>query len=207
MAFIVLLGTDHAGKSSALSVLSQSTEWAVVSADDNMLSGAHALISQLKRQLFSDVLPTLHDAYSPEFAVAMLQTAVVHLRDQVEATRGRTVVVDSYYYKILAKCRLLLGADNPMFDWWRTFPRPDAVIFLDVSAECAWRRCGYGARSNLLEHYGSRPSWPEFAAYQRDLRKVLLDEVDGLPVRIIGEQRDVAGVVRRIEEELKHGRF
>jgi thymidylate kinase len=207
MAFVVVLGTDHAGKSSALSQLSGRPEWAVVSTDDELLPGTHALISRLKRQMFTEVLPALHDAYSPDFLVALLQTAVIHLRDQIEAGQDRLVVVDSYYYKILAKCRLLLGGDSPMFDWWRTFPRPDAVVFLDVSAESAWRRCGYGARSNPLEYYGDHPSWPEFAAYQRDLRKVLLDEVDGLPVRFIDEQHDVTGVVRRIEEELTSGRF
>lgn len=49
--------------------------------------------------------------------------AVLHLRDQVSARNTETpALVDSYYHKVLAKCRLAGLEDNPMLGWWRSFP-------------------------------------------------------------------------------------
>ncbi|TDC52889.1 hypothetical protein E1258_24820 [Micromonospora sp. KC207] len=200
--FVVLLGPDYAGKSSVMSALSTSSPWEVVSVDDDKLSAEHLLVSRMRHQLVSDVLPALGTAYSAEFMVGMLQLAVLHLRDRVVAARGRPLVIDSYYYKILAKCRLALGTDNPMFRWWRTFPQPEAVVYLDVSAGTAWQRSGFGARANRLEHYGADAAWPTFATYQGDLRKVMLDEVSHLPVRTVDEGGDLPATVRRVREEL-----
>ena len=64
---------------------------------------------------------------------------MIHLRDRLAHVRdGRPVVVDSYCYKILARCRLAGVGDNPMFDWWRTFPQPTRVRYLDIPPEKAW---------------------------------------------------------------------
>ncbi len=156
--------------------------------------------------MVQDVLPGLHQDYSPDFMAGVLQTAVVHLRDMVlRAPSGSPVLVDSYYYKILAKCRLSgVAGDNPMFDWWRSFPQPRRVIYLAVPPEITWQRCGRGAGINPLEHYGSRPDWISFETYQSDLRKVMLEEVRALPVSVIEEQDGVARTVREIREVLAH---
>lgn len=202
--FCVLLGPDYAGKSSVLAELAGGApSWRCVSVDDEWLSPEHRLLADLRRQLAREVLPRTGTAYSEEFVAGLLQLAVLHLRDQVLAAGDTPALVDSYYYKILAKCRLAGVPENPMFAWWRSFPQPAGVIYLDVAPETGWQRCGAGAEANPLEFYGDRPDWPGFAAYQSDLRKVMLDETAHLPVTFVAEQAGVARSASVIKEAIR----
>ncbi|GAA2348510.1 hypothetical protein [Streptomyces cuspidosporus] len=202
--FSVLLGPDYAGKSSVMSEFARaSPSWRLISTDEGFLEPAHALIGRLRRDLAVDVLPSLGRDYSPEFTASLLQTAVVHLRDRIEeGDKAVPTLVDSYYYKILAKCRLAGLRDNPMFTWWRSFPQPRRVVFLDVSPAAAWRRSGNGAATNRLEYYGERPDRAGFAAFQTRLRRLMLDEVSHLPVTVIRARGDVVETARAIREVL-----
>ncbi|MFI9272610.1 hypothetical protein ACIGXM_18050 [Kitasatospora sp. NPDC052896] len=152
------------------------------------------------------MLPALGRDYSAEFLAGLLQTAVLHLRDLVlRAGPGDPVLVDSYYYKILAKCRLSGVPDNPMFDWWRSFPQLRRVLFLEVAPETAWQRSGRGAAVNPLEHYGQQVDQPSFETYQADLRELLWEEIQQLPVTVIEPGGDVARTARRVREAMTHG--
>lgn len=200
--FAVLLGTDFSGKSSALAELrALSPAWRVVSTDREFLGPEHAVVASL-RDSVGRVLPSLGTAYSPQFLAGLLQTAVLHLRDQLAADRGGRTVVDSYYYKILAKCRLAGVGENPMFDWWRSFPQPSRVVYLRISPESAWHRCGRGARLNPLEYEGARPERDGFARYQRALDKLMREEIRRLPVTFVDEQASPAHTARAIQEAL-----
>jgi thymidylate kinase len=199
--FTVLLGPDYAGKSSVLRELAGSCE--VVSVDDEFVAEQHAVVRGLKRTLVKEVLPRLDEVYTVDFALSVLQTAVIHLRDRLARCAGnRPVVVDSYYYKILAKCRLLAGDANPVYDWWRSFPRPERIVYLDVDPATAWRRCGAGAATNRLEHYGSVPVFPAFAAFQRNLGEIMLEESRGVPLSVVAEQQGVAVTVAAVREAM-----
>ena len=201
--FCVLLGPDYAGKSSVLAQLAgAASPWRCVSVDDEWLAPEHRLLTDLRRHLVREVLPQAGHAYSNDFVAGLLQLAVLHLRDQVLAAGDTPVLVDSYYYKILAKCRLAGVAENPMFAWWRSFPQPQRVIYLDTAPETGWRRCGAGAEANPLEFYGDRPDWSGFEVYQSDLRKVMLDETAHLPVTFVAEQDGVARAAGLIGEVL-----
>jgi thymidylate kinase len=199
----VLLGPDYAGKSSMLAELAGgASPWHCVSVDDGWLAPEHRLLADLRRHLVREVAPQVGDAYSNEFVAGLLQLAVLHLRDRVLAAGDTPVLVDSYYYKILAKCRLAGVPENPMFGWWRSFPQPTRVVYLDIAPATGWRRCGAGAEVNPLEFYGDRPDWPRFEAYQTDLRKVMLDETAHLPVTFVAEQDGVAPAADLIREAL-----
>ncbi|RBM06234.1 AAA family ATPase [Streptomyces sp. PT12] len=191
---VVLIGADGAGKSSVLRDLAtRLPHWRIASTDDTFLGESHRLIADLRGRLATDVLPGLGTTYSPEFLACFLQTAVVYLRDLLrERDPATPLLMDSYYYKILAKCRLAGVDENPMYSWWRSFPRPHAVVHLDVSPRTAWLRSGRGARLNPLEHFGERPDWPAFDSYQKGLRKLMLEEVQDLPVTVVPEQPSVA---------------
>lgn len=174
MGFDVLLGADYAGKTSVMRALRRDLGQRLVEVEE-VEGGA---LTDLRRLLVTKVW----GAYSPEFVAGMLQLAVIHMRDSL---RDNTLV-DSYYYKILAKCRLAgVEGDHPMFAWWRTFPQPRRVVYLDVGMGEAWRRSRFGADLNPLEHYGSTPNRPGFEAYQRDLGKLMLEELEGLSVNVI----------------------
>ncbi|MFI0909811.1 hypothetical protein [Streptomyces abikoensis] len=192
--FYVLLGPDGAGKSSVMAeVAARLPGWRTLSTDDAFVSPGHELVTRLRREVVQEVLPGLGTSYSADFLASLLQTAVVYLRDSLQRLEGDApLLMDSYYYKILAKCRLAGLQDNPMYAWWRSFPQPRAVVYVDVSPASAWRRSDNGARLNPLEYFGERPEWLGFETYQRNLRKLMLEEVRELPVTIIEEQRSVA---------------
>lgn len=202
--FSVLLGPDGAGKSSVMGRLAETLPaWRMVSTDPGFVAPEHALVSRLRRDLHDRLLPGLGTAYSADFLATMLQTAVVHVRDQVRHVDPEVpVLVDSYYYKILAKCRLAGVQDSRMYAWWRSFPRPSQVIFLDVSPEAAWHRRGDGAEVNALEHDGDDADWPGFERYQRNLRKLLLEEVRDLPVTMVREHPDADRAAEAVREVL-----
>ncbi|MGW4113761.1 hypothetical protein ACWEFJ_23075 [Actinosynnema sp. NPDC004786] len=206
-AFSVLSGTDHAGKSVVMRALAaEEPTWRLVSVDDDFLAPEHGVVSRLKSDLVRETLPGLGKHHSPDFVASLLQTAVVHLRDQlVDVGPHRPVVVDSYYYKILAKCRLI-GADEEIFGWWRGFPQPRRVLFLDVDPAEAWRRSGEGARANRLEFHGEHVDRDAFASFQTELRALILAEVAHLPVDVV-PPGDVATAVRRVREAVacEHG--
>jgi len=210
--FAVLLGPDFAGKSTALARLrAGNPARRILSTDEDFLAAEHRPIAQLRR-VAGEVIGALGTDFSPDFLVGLLQTAVVHLRDELlreepvhEGPRRGPLLVDSYYYKILAKCTLAGAGDNPMLAWWRSFPQPVRVVYLDVSPAAAWRRCDRGHGLNPLEHYGRRPDFERFARYQADLSALMFEEIRHLPVTVLGERTDPAQTAREIEEALADG--
>ena len=187
--FVVLLGGDYAGKSSAVARLAAAPgTWRFVSVDTDFLAAEYALLARLRREVITDVVAP-DKSYSTDFLMTMLQTAVIHLRDRiVEHAPHTPLIVDSYYYKILAKCRLAGTAnDHPMLQWWRSFPQPRRVIYLERSLDSAWQRCHYGAALNRLEHYGAEATRVAFDRYQADLEQTMRDEIKGIPVSVIDE--------------------
>jgi thymidylate kinase len=95
------------------------------------------------------------------------------------------VIIDSFYYKVLAACSLLGVSHEPTFDYWRSFPQPEGVVYLDVPAEVTWERTGRGAQASAFEHYGEAVSRDGFVRLQTDLRARMLAEVKDLPVTIV----------------------
>jgi len=202
--FHVLLGPDGAGKSSVMERLTRTLpEWRLLSTDSAFVAPEHALISRLRRDLHDHLLPGLGTAYSADFLAGVLQTAVIHLRDQVQDSDPRVpLLVDSYYYKILAKCRMAGVQDSRLYSWWRSFPQPSRVVFLDVPPETAWRRRGDGTQLNVLEHDGEDGDWAGFERYQRNLRKTLLEETRDLPVTMLPQHPDADRAAEAVREVL-----
>jgi thymidylate kinase len=199
--FVVLLGGDYAGKSSAMARLAAAPgPWRLVSVDTDFLTAQYALLARLRRDVITDVV-ALDRWYSTDFLMTMLQTAAVHLRDRViDHTQRTLTIVDSYYYKLLAKCRLAgIANDHPMLQWWRSFPQPRRVVYLERSLDSAWQRCSCGAALNRLEYYGAEPTRPAFDRYQADLDRAMRDEIKSIPVSVI-EETTPDQTVRAIQE-------
>lgn len=202
----VVLGGDYAGKSTALRRLGPPAGWRIVTADDDGLPPAYASLAALRRLFVRGVLPQVGQLYSPDYLLSGLQMPLVYLRDHAAAERRTAdVLVDSYYYKVLAKCALV-GLHGPaFFDYWRSFPRPDRVLFVRTSGEIAWRRAQLAGRLNGFEHYGPRPTRQGFLDFQRDLQAAMLDEVGALPVDFVDGDRPPAAVARSLGAALGAG--
>lgn len=193
--FSVLLGPDYAGKSKVLAALA-ARGVQCVSYDREFVRPDCSLVHDLRDGFLGRALPGRGTSYSADFLTALLQAAVVYLRDQVlQADPGRPVIVDSYYYKILAKCTLAGLAGEALFGCWRSFPRPRRVIYLDTSPATTWQRSGEGAQLNPFEHYGDVPSWENFRRFQTDLRRVMLREAGAVPVAVLSEMDSVERVL------------
>lgn len=204
--FTVLLGPDYSGKSSVLERLAERGTWTVASYDKTLLDPAYSLVGRVRDEFLTEALRAPAGRYSPDLFLTLVQIAVVHLRDRVaEAPPDRPVIVDSYYFKLLAKCSLL-GYGNPsLFAWWRTFPQPDQVVYLDVAPAVAWARSGWGADANLMECYGEKPTEESFTSFQADLADAMRKEVAGLNVTTLWQSDCVEKSVDLVEQAIMDG--
>ncbi len=185
--FAVLLGPDYAGKSSLLGALA-GRGVRCVSYDDDFVRPECSLVSDLRDGFVTRAVPGVGTAYSRDFVVSLVQTSVVYLRDEaLRSDPDRPVLVDSYYYKILAKCVLTGLVNEHLFAWWRTFPQPSQVIYVDIDPDTAWRRSDHGARLNPFEYYGTVPTRAGFRDFQADLRRLMISEIGVVPMTVLDE--------------------
>jgi hypothetical protein len=183
--FWTLLGPDFAGKSSALTGLRDVHGLSVVSHDDGFLA-ERPLVSYLRRCWVDDALVWAGTRYTNELVLSVMHPVILHQRDELARQTGQgPVVIDSYYYKPLAACALLGVAHEPTFDYWRSFPRPEGVVYLDVPPEVTWARAGHGALVSAFEHYGSEVTEDSFVRMQTDLRDRMFAEIGDVPVTVI----------------------
>ncbi|MGD0065029.1 MAG: hypothetical protein ABSB76_16480 [Streptosporangiaceae bacterium] len=201
--FWTVLGADYAGKSEALRRLRTETGWQVISYDDPYLHG-RPVVRWLRESGFFEAYTKVGRAYSADLAFSLLTPIVLHLRDEVLRTAAHgPAVVDSYYYKLLAKGVITGLADERAGAIWRALlqPRPAGVVFLDVAPHVAWHRAGGAV--NPFEYYGAEPTWEGFARFQRDLRGVMLDQIKGLPAVVIDANRPAEAVAADVISALR----
>lgn len=183
--FWTLLGPDFAGKSTVLARLKDEYGWQVVSHDDKFLDN-HPLISTLRACWVDEALVWAGERYSTELVVAVLHAVILHQRDELARQTGSTpVVIDSFFYKVLAACSLLDITHQPTFDYWRSFRPPEGVIYLEVPTDVTWERSGRGTGVSPFEHYGPEVTHDGFVRMQTDLRDRMLAEVKGLPLTVV----------------------
>jgi thymidylate kinase len=184
--FWVLLGPDFAGKSSALARGRDEVGWQVVSHDDAFVDG-FPLVRTLRGCWVDEALRHAGTRYSAELVLTVLHAVILHQRDELlrRAAGPGPVVMDSYYYKVLAACTLLGVTHETVFAAWRAMPQPKGVVYLDVPPEVTWERSGQGARATAFEHYGPAATHDGFVRMQRDLRAAMLAEIRDLPVTVL----------------------
>lgn len=183
--FWTLLGPDFSGKSTAVARLRDEYGWQVVSYDDRFVHD-YPLVSTLRHCWVNEALVWTGKRYTAEFVLAVMHPVILHQRDELARQRGTgPVIIDSFFYKALATCSLLGVVHEPTFDYWRSFPQPEGVVYLDLPAEVAWERADYGARASAFEHYGEVVSKDGFMRLQTDLRAAMLAQVRDLPVTFV----------------------
>lgn len=200
--FWTLLGPDFAGKSTALARLRDEHGWQVVSHDDRFLD-EYPLVAKLRGCWIEEALRWSGKRYTPELVLSVMHSVILHQRDELARQPGSgPVIIDSFFYKVLAACSLLGVAHEATFDYWRSFPPPEGVLYLDVPPEVSWQRSGRGALATAFEHYGEQVSWDGFRRLQSDLRTRMLAEVRGLPLTIIDGTAPVDEVLAKIRSAI-----
>lgn len=200
--FWTVLGGDYSGKSHALRTLA-ADGWRIVSYDDPYVR-RYPVIRSLRNQLFFDAYRGIDRPYSAYLVFSLLTPIAWFLRDEAlrQAAHGPTVV-DSYYFKLLAKGVITGITDPETRTLWRSFPQPDGVIYLDVPGPVAWRRAGGPEHLNPFEHYGPEPNRDRFLDFQRDLRDAMRHEIRHLDVVTIDATASRAQVTRELRAVLR----
>jgi thymidylate kinase len=203
---VVLLGGDYCGKSSVMRALRAQSTWGLVSCDDDFLPEAYRSIARLRDVFFQEVLPHVKQMPTQEFALLGLQMSTVYLRDWASALRERgPVLVDSYYYKLLAKCTCAAWACAGALAAFRDYPQPDEVIYLDVSPEVALERARARGGHNQFEAMGSKTRHDEaaFVAFQAQMARAMRDATSRVPTTVIDANQRLDDVIRGVRERLE----
>lgn len=158
--FIVLLGIDGSGKSSLLKALAgrglRTAQWQQLRDHEAPAALAPAAPTAVKNGL----TPLARAMFIGGHLVAQYEYLV---RPQIEA--GRTVVLDSYYYKVLAKEQILGVVHPALVELCAELPQPDFLLHLDVSPQESRRR--KQGRISPYEHF--EPDETTFLAFQTRL--------------------------------------
>ena len=200
----VLLGPDYSGKSTIMKALRHRGDLRLASTDAEFLRPPYTILPELRRLFLDLVLPNASRLLSPDFVLSGLQMPLVYLRDQAlaEASEG-PVLVDSYLYKALAKCLLLGMANDRTLAFWRSFPPPDGVLFVQVHPGEALRRARAAGGPNGFEHYSHAGSEAGFLEFQRDLTALMLREVAGVPTTMLDGHARPADIARDLLEQIQ----
>jgi len=179
--FIVLLGGDGSGKSTTLQRISF-PGWTVVSYSAAHVPVDYLVVRELAGVVRSQAVP-LFTTYDPRFRTALYHLFVSYLADVVEKQLQTTnVVCDSYYYKFLAKEKVLKTGDLAVHESWRSYRKPDQIVYLDVPPAEAYQRIISERPLQVNEQYpGATNEQLRFESFQRDLRQACAQECRGIP--------------------------
>jgi thymidylate kinase len=164
--FIVLVGIDGSGKTTLLDAMSRAgvhtTSWHDLRAHDVPAMLAPDAPTAVKSRL----TPLARSMFIGGHLVAQYEYLVRPTLEQ-----GTDVVLDSYYYKLLAKERQLGLAHPSLEALCDELPRPDALILIDTPPETSWSRKKDALSS--YEYFGPVPSEASYLRFQRGIAEAL----------------------------------
>ncbi|MEZ4287590.1 MAG: hypothetical protein R3A47_05495 [Polyangiales bacterium] len=133
-----------------------------------------------------------------DFFKACANVAASAMHEMISEGRcRRPVVVDAYYYKLLAKLRYLDISDRTTFDRWRSLPQPEKVIELKIDAREVLHRVRLrhdreGRDLDGLERFAKNDEF-DFIASQNAIASLMLEECAGVSTtQIDGNQPEEA---------------
>jgi thymidylate kinase len=175
--FLVLLGIDGSGKSTLLFCMAkagvQTASWHELRSHEVPATLAPNVPTSVKNRL----TPLARAMFIGGHLVAQYEYLV---RPRIEA--GLTTVLDSYYYKLLAKERLLGFAHPALEQLCAELPQPDGIIYVDVDPRESYRR-KKGCFSSY-EHFGA-PSQDSYVAFQTQLAMSLHSSASAAAAHVV----------------------
>lgn len=175
--FIVLIGIDGSGKSTLLRALADAgvhtTSWHDLRSHDVPAMLAPNAPTEIKARL----TPLSRSMFIGGHLVAQYEYLVRPALDL-----GQDVVLDSYYFKLLAKERLLGFAQPALESLCLELPQPDALILIDTPPELSWSR--KAGELSSYEHFGA-PTRSNYLAFQEGIDAALRDAAHTLPSAVL----------------------
>lgn len=172
-SFLVLLGIDGSGKSTLLSEL-RTAGVATVSWHDLRSHEVPAMLApDAPTSIKARLTPQARAMFVGGHLVAQYEYLV---RPSIES--GTTTLLDSYYYKLLAKERLLGFAHPSLEMLCAELPQPDHVIYISVDPEESLRR-----KRGVISPYEHFPSTgpSSYVEFQRALGAAMLASLEHIP--------------------------
>jgi thymidylate kinase len=201
--FLVLVGIDGSGKTTLLSTLKVpgliTTSWRELRSHEVPATLAPDAPTQIKNRL-----PLLSRAmFIGGHLVAQYEYLV---RPALED--GVSVLLDSYYFKLLAKERIFGTVHSALEQLCRELPQPDGVIYVDVPPVVSFRR---KAGDLSPYEYLAKPEKDDYEAFQSRVAAEIGAMLSTVPsivvpgVTSVGELREAAAaaageLMTRVEE-------
>ncbi|MGQ4436280.1 MULTISPECIES: dTMP kinase [unclassified Streptomyces] len=192
--FLVLLGIDGSGKTSLLSSLHHDS---LVTASWRDLRN-HELPSVMAPDAPTVIKNRLSDVPRAMFIGGHIVAQYEYLVRPV-TDLGKHVLLDSYWYKVLAKEDLFDRLHPGLAELRSLLPVPDAVILLDVSPQTAYAR--KHSRTTPYERFDEPHAETGFVRFQNSLLALWEAELYGHPsvYRVDGE-RDFDSVLASLAD-------
>lgn len=193
--FLVLVGIDGSGKTTLLSRLCLpgvvTTSWRELRSHEVPATLAPDGPTRIKHRL-----PALSRAmFIGGHLIAQYEYLV-----RPELENGANVVLDSYYLKLLAKERILGTVHQALEDLCRELPRPDGVIYIDVSPEVSYRR--KNGHLSPYEYKGT-PTEANYVNFQKKLADSIKSQLATFPHVILDGTAAISELPSKAEEAVQ----
>ncbi len=180
----VLLGSDFSGKTTLLNKIKLSGNPIVCGGPEEILASDSTGTLMHLMGLFNKHVQNADSSFSQDFILTSFQMYLVGMKNWIEQQpRGSCVLIDSYFYKVLAKCRIKNWKEDHIFEYWRSFEKPETVFWLNTPVTILWQRVSQQKSINKLESFSyNTKNEQAFQSFQELLRQKIKEEVTGIPL-------------------------
>lgn len=105
---------------------------------------------------------------------------------------GKTVIVDSYWYKFVAKMRVLDMAAPFLYEVCASLPAPDQILYLDTPLETA------RTRKTEMNFFDCNGRLENFVPFQGTLRTVMQGFVAHIPITLLNGMMPVSDLTAAV---------
>lgn len=192
--FVVMIGMDGSGKSTVLQSLIERglkvADWKDLREYEEISYSApeepHTIRNRLK--------PLSRSLFVASHIVAEYEYLIEPI-----INKGISIVLDSYYYRSLAK-EAIYGKNDPIFHTICTsLPQPDYIIDLKVDPEIAFER-KVKARAGTLgvSEFYHEPTLSDFINFQKRVRDLISIYTNRIPIMEIDSSQKREEVLREV---------
>lgn len=131
-------------------------------------------------------------------------TLIFDIRIKPALEKGKTVIVDGWYYKFKSKIRFEIEDEHLLGKVFSMVPQPEKVILLDTDPEIALSRRKNYAFCEVGGHTGNELNNNNFLTFQSKVKNGILDQRDkNWSAIIVREEWSVEEVASEVNKLIK----